>query len=173
MRDLTPSCPDRDFGDGVAIMSRQTVQPDWIDYNGHMNVAFYTLAFDKAFDEFLEDWIGTGVTFVERSRFGPMALQSQVCFLGELLEGEAFHVRFWLVDHDDKRMHVFCQMIAEKDGSVAATYESLGMNVDLEARRGAPYPGWAVERMDRLMSAQKDHERPKQLGQVIGIRRKA
>ena len=30
------------------------VLKSWIDYNGHMNVAYYTLAFDKALDDFLE-----------------------------------------------------------------------------------------------------------------------
>ncbi len=172
MRDMTPTCPEPDFGDGVLIMGRQTVQPDWIDYNGHMNVAYYTLAFDKAFDVFLEDWVGIGESFVARSRMGPMALQTQICYLAELLEGEAFSVRVLLLDHDEKRMHFFGEMVAESDGRVAATYESLGMNVDLEARRNAPYPDWAQARMARLTAAQAHIERPRQVGQPIGIRRK-
>jgi len=28
------------------------VKPEWIDYNGHMNVAYYVLAFDHAIDDF-------------------------------------------------------------------------------------------------------------------------
>ena len=32
----------------------ETVLPEWIDYNGHMNVAFYVLAFDHATDVMLE-----------------------------------------------------------------------------------------------------------------------
>ena len=31
-----------------------TVRPEWIDYNGHMNVAYFVLAFDYATDAFLE-----------------------------------------------------------------------------------------------------------------------
>ena len=27
-----------------------TVLPEWIDYNGHMNVAYYVLAFDHGVD---------------------------------------------------------------------------------------------------------------------------
>ena len=30
----------------------EEVLEDWIDYNGHMNVAYYTLAFDRAIDLF-------------------------------------------------------------------------------------------------------------------------
>ena len=33
------------------IRSSLTVEPGWIDYNGHMNVAFYVLAFDRATDQ--------------------------------------------------------------------------------------------------------------------------
>ena len=43
------------------------VKKAWIDYNGHMNVAYYTLAFDKVLDDFLEkmhnEKIGCGVHY--------------------------------------------------------------------------------------------------------------
>ena len=38
------------------ILPEQQVLKEWLDYNGHMNVAFYTLAFDKSLDIFLEDF---------------------------------------------------------------------------------------------------------------------
>ena len=34
--------------------SRQVILPDWIDYNGHMNVAYYVLVFDHATDDFFD-----------------------------------------------------------------------------------------------------------------------
>ena len=37
------------------ILPEQKVLKEWLDYNGHMNVAYYTLAFDKSLDIFLED----------------------------------------------------------------------------------------------------------------------
>ena len=30
------------------------VLPEWIDHNGHMNLAYYVLAFDLATDEFFD-----------------------------------------------------------------------------------------------------------------------
>ena len=36
--------------------------PEWIDYNGHMNVAYYVLAFDHATDAFL-DYLGMGQAY--------------------------------------------------------------------------------------------------------------
>jgi acyl-CoA thioester hydrolase len=172
MRDLSPSCPERDFPNAPIRTHRQTVRPEWIDYNGHMNVAYYTMAFDIGFDDLIENWIGTGESFVARSRLGPMTLQQQVCYLSELVEGEGFHVDTRLVDCDHKRMHVFAEMVSDS-GVLAATMESLGVIVDLDTRKTTEYPDWAVARMERLKAAQAGLPRPKQLGQTIGIRRKS
>lgn len=172
MRDFSPSCPEPTFSPGMLRTHTQTVLPEWIDYNGHMNVAFYTRAFDTAFDEVLEDYFGIGESFVARSRLGPMSLQSNFFYLEELLEGEAFHVNAMLVDCDKKRMHFFGEIIAETDGRRAAAFESISLCVDLDARKSAEYPDWAQARMQAMLAAQVDVPRPKELGQTIGIRRK-
>ena len=44
----------------------QNVKKEWIDYNGHMNVAYYTLAFDNSLDDFLETILEIGPTFVKK-----------------------------------------------------------------------------------------------------------
>ncbi|MEM7546544.1 MAG: thioesterase family protein [Pseudomonadota bacterium] len=172
MRDVTPSCPERVFGAEKLRLSRQYVLPEWIDYNGHMNVSYYTMAFDIAFDELLEDHLGIGLSFVNRSRLGPMSLQMQTCYLGELMKDEAFHVEVLMLDCDSKRLHFFGEMIAERDGSVAATYEGISMCVDLDTRRSAPYPDWAQERLSAMKAVQADLPRPPQVGQAIAIRRR-
>ena len=148
------------------------VKPDWIDYNGHMNVAYYTLAFDTAIDAFLEDHLGLGESHVSATATGPYALQSNYAYAAELLEGERFFVTIRLVDHDPKRMHLFCQMRKAGDDSLAATVETLLMNVDHAAKRAVAYPEWAVTRLARM---QRDHARlpdDPQIGAPIGIRRR-
>jgi acyl-CoA thioester hydrolase len=149
----------------------QVVAPEWIDYNGHMNVAYYVLAFDKALDEVYDLW-GNGPALVESHSMGPMALQSQIHYLAELLEGERFHCECLLADCDHKRTHVFLTMISEKTGEPAATYESLSMNVDLTQRRSAPYPPEVAERLAACREAHAGLERPRQMGATIGIRRR-
>ena len=148
-----------------------TVLPEWIDYNGHMNVAYYVLAFDQAVDRMLEDWVGIGETFVAAARQGPYALQSSIHYLDELLEGDAFTIDLLLIDCDAKRMHVMLRML-KADGAVAATYEQLLMNVDLEARRSTPYPDWAQAWLERMKADHADAPRPPQFGQPLGIRRR-
>ncbi|MGE4612067.1 MAG: thioesterase family protein [Paracoccaceae bacterium] len=144
----------------------------WIDYNGHMNVAYYVMAIDKAMDVFLEQELGVGETHVARVRQGPYALQMQVHYLGEILEGERFYCSVRLIDCDTKRIHVFVELFKADGDELAATYEQLIVNVDLETRRSTPYPEWAQARMRDMLAAHARLERPTQLGAIIGIRRK-
>ena len=149
----------------------RAVPVEWMDYNGHMNVAYYTMAFDSALDEVYEA-LGIGENLVRSHRMGPMALQSQLHYLGELVEGQRFACDFRLIDADAKRTHCFLEMIDLERDAIAATYETLSLNVDLEARRSAPYPPEAQARIERLLEAHQHLPRPPQLGQTIGIRRR-
>ena len=162
---------DGPYAAPVALASRQ-VAKDWIDYNGHMNTAYYTFAFDNAIDQVLEGEIGIGPGYAGRLRMGPYTLQNHIHYLGELLEGQSFHIVVRLVDQDAKRVHVFMEMINDSDGSIAATAEQLLINVDLNKRRAAPYPDWAQRRLERMLSDHADLPRPAQLAAPLGIRRK-
>jgi len=148
------------------------VSTEWIDYNGHMNVAYYTHAFDRAIDQFLERELGVGETHVKTTAQGPYVLQAQVCYLAELRAGEAFDFLCHLVDCDAKRLHLMTQM-RNGAGEVAATSEQILMNVDHGLRRAVPYPAWAQARMSRMRDAHATTPRPAQLGAPLGLRRRA
>lgn len=153
-------------------LPKMEVHPDWIDYNGHMNVAYYTQAFDMALDRLIEDNFGIGEAYARDFRMGPYALQTHIHYLGEMLEGEQFYCRAYLIDHDAKRLHMCVEMINDRTGEVAAVMENMTMNVDLEARRAAPYPDWAQKRLQAWKSEHQGVTLPKQVGASIGIRRK-
>lgn len=155
------------------VMQSRKVPKDWIDFNGHMNVAYYSFAFDAAIDAFLGGEIGVGPGYAARLKMGPYTLQNHMHYLGELLEGASFHVEVQVLDQDAKRVHVFMAMIADADGSVAATAEQLLMNVDLVKRRSVPYPDWTQVRLRAMAAAHARLERPAQVGAAIGIRRMA
>jgi acyl-CoA thioester hydrolase len=146
------------------------VLPEWIDYNGHMNVAYYVLAIDKAMDDIF-DQLGMGVEFVRERRMGPMALATQVHYLDELLEGQEFVCDLQVLDADHKRMHYFVTMHHLAKGTVAATFEGLSINVDLEARRSVPLPDDIHARLEAVRAAHAGLPRPPQVGARIGIRR--
>ena len=158
------------YGAPIVFTARK-VPAEWIDYNGHMNVAYYTMAFDQALDVFLEAELGIGEAHAARVRQGPYALQANFQYLGEILEGESFVISVRLIDYDVKRMHLFVEM-RNAGGNIAATGEHLLMNVDLVARKSTPYPDWALNRMSDMLASHAKQEKPPQLGATIGIRRK-
>ncbi|MEM8790625.1 MAG: thioesterase family protein [Pseudomonadota bacterium] len=150
----------------------QKVLPEWIDYNGHMNVAYYTMAFDRALDEVFDEVLGVGEEQARVQKMGPMALQSQLHYLSELKLDEEFTCDFQILDSDHKRIHFFVVMRSVASGNEAATYESISMNVDLVARRSVPYPDDATQRILALTAAQSELPRHPRVGAAIGIRRK-
>ena len=91
-------------------------------------------------------------------------------YLAELVEDDEYVVEVRVLDADAKRAHVFAEMFTG-EGTRAATYESLTLNVDLAARRSAPFPEAAGARLMRLKAAHAGLPRPVEAGAPLGIRR--
>ncbi len=147
------------------------VLPDWIDFNGHMNAAYYGLTFQEQAEAFLERDVGFGASFAEATGNGPFVLQQHLNYLGEMVEGEPFYITMRLIDHDTKRMHMFFEMISARTDKVCATAEYLNMNVNLAERRGAVFPDWLKARLDTMQDVHDALPRPAQVGAPLGIRR--
>ena len=149
------------------VIHRESVQPDWIDYNGHMNVAFYVMAFDHATDG-LFDILGIGAEYCRRENRSVFAVEQHIAYKRELKQGEGLVVSSQLLGFDDKRLHFFQRMAPEGAEHLAATMESLGVHVDMAARRSAPFPEPARAALTRMMAAHGDILRPPESGRGIG-----
>lgn len=171
MNDLPETGHDGPYDAPIRIGGLR-VLPEWIDYNGHMNVAYYTVSADQALDRMLEDHLGLGERFAAKAGMGPYALQANYTYLAELHEGEAFSVLIRLLDHDAKRMHLHLELVRDSDATPAARLETLLMNVDLSVRRGAAYPDWGQARMAQMVADHAQLPPPPGLGQPMGIRHK-
>ena len=118
---------------------RVVVRPDWIDYNGHMNVAYYIKAFDLALDELYVVMGGDGEA-VRRSGVSTFTAEMHITYQREVKEGDRLRITTQLIDFDPKRMHfVQCMYHAEK-GFLAATDEWLILCVDLNQRKAIAFP---------------------------------
>lgn len=149
---------------------RDAVAREWIDYNGHMNVAYYVLAFDRATDR-LFDHLGIGEAYRRTSNRSLFALETHVTYERELRAGEAFEIDTRLIDADGKRLHLFHAMMRASDGALAATIELMALHVDLAGPRAAPLPDEAVAKIEALLAEHRRRPPPPQLGRKIGIRR--
>ena len=91
------------------VSSLMRVEPQWIDYNGHLNVAYYNVLFDRAVDEVYE-LIGLGPAYLERHKHSTMVAEAHVRYLRELHQDDPVRVTVQLLDYDAKRIHLFEQL---------------------------------------------------------------
>ena len=161
-----------EFNDSKPLeLATLTVLPEWIDYNGHMNVSYYVLAFDRGVDAFME-LIGISPANIEQRQTSTFTLEMHVKFIHELRLGDPLRINCQLLDFDTKRVHYFLRMHHAEDGHLAAVSEQIMVHVDLETRRSSEFPGDVRLALTNLMSAHHDLPRPEKSGSVIGIRRR-
>src|SRR5690242_16223579 len=108
---------------------RTTVPAEWIDYNGHMNVAYYLLAFDRGTDGLL-DHLGLGGRYRAATNHSIYVLEAHLTYEREVKEGDPIRIATQLLDADGKRLHVFHRMFHETAGYLAATNELMALHVD-------------------------------------------
>ena len=145
------------------------VMPEWIDYNGHMNLSYYVLLFDFATEAFLEH-LGLTPAFRARRNASTFSAEIHVNYLRELRLGDPVRITTQLLDHDARRIHYFHRMYHRTHGFLAATNELLSLYVDMKARRVVEMPAPMQQRVIALGRAHKHLRQPVQAGSVIGIR---
>jgi acyl-CoA thioester hydrolase len=150
---------------------RATVLKEWIDWNGHMNVGYYIVAFDKATDT-LCNQLGIGWEYT-RDKIGmTFVLEAHATYDREVKEGDPLRITTQILDHDSKRVHYIHNMYHADEGFLAATNELILMNIDYASRRAAPWPAETMRRLDTLAPIHAKLPKPPQAGRVIAIRKK-
>lgn len=149
---------------------RESVRKEWIDYNGHMNVAYYLVIFDHATDALL-DLVGLGERYSQTANAGTFAMEAHVTYQRELLLDAPVVVETQVLDYDHKRFHYFHRMLHETEGYQAATLEQISIHVDHDTRRSAPMPDSAQRALEELKAAHGALGTPPEVGSRIGIRR--
>lgn len=156
---------------GPAMSDWMTVLPEWIDFNGHLNMAYYNVLFDEGIDHIYRD-IGFGAEYARTRQMTTYMADFRVRYLRELHEGDRVRTAFYLLDHDEKRFHGFQQLFHE-DGWLAATAEGLVLHVDMTGPRVAPIPPDIAARLEVMQTAHDKLPRPEGVGLPMGIRRKS
>ncbi|WP_193367672.1 thioesterase family protein [Pelagibius marinus] len=145
---------------------RAVVLPEWIDYNGHMNVAYYLLAFDHATDAFL-DWLGLDSDHRAAAGGTTFAGDIHLTYQREVKEGDPLRITTQLLGYDEKRIRFFCRMYHAGEGFLAATMESLSLYVDLNRRRVSILPDDIQKRLAEVYAAHKKLALPPEAGRVV------
>jgi acyl-CoA thioester hydrolase len=150
------------------VSSVMRVEDGWIDYNGHLNMAYYNLLFDRAVDEALE-LIGCGLDYVRSRKHSCYTAEVHVRYLKELHAGDPVRVTFQLLDYDAKRIHFFEQLFHAEQGFVSATSENMALHVDMQAGKTAAFPSHVAACLARMKAAHARLPVPEAVGRRIAM----
>ena len=131
------------------IMSRPVIEyeavvrPEWIDSNGHLNLAYYVVVFDLATDA-LYAALDIGDAYREASGNSCFTAETHTLYEREVHLGDKLKVRSWLLGADTKRLHYFHEMFHVGSGERSAVQELMALHIDMrDPPRGAVSAGTA------------------------------
>ena len=144
------------------------IEPDWIDYNGHLNMAYYNVMFDRAIDELWLE-LGIGPAYRTARNGSTFTAECHVRYLREIHLGDPVQVSVLLAGADEKRLHTFEELRHAGEGWLSATSENMTIHIDMAARKTAPFPPDIRARIEALAKAHSAIPRPEGIGRRIAM----
>ena len=152
------------------LSSVMQIEPQWIDYNGHLNMAYYNVMFDRAIDEL---WIelGIGPGYMKARQGSTFTAECHVRYLREIHLGDPVQVSILLVGADEKRLHTFEELRHAGEGWLSATSENMTLHVDMTVKKTVPFPDFITARLALLKDAHAHLPVPDGVGRRIAMPR--
>jgi acyl-CoA thioester hydrolase len=150
------------------LSSIMRIEPQWIDYNGHLNMAYYNVMFDRAIDEL---WLvlGIGPSYKKTRNGSTFTAECHVRYLREIHLGDPVQVSVTLIAADDKRLHTFEELRHASEGWLSATSENMTLHIDMRERKTAPFPSDVRATIDAVARAHAMVPRPEGIGRAIAM----
>ena len=146
---------------------RGEVEPDWVDYNGHMSEWAFLTAFGWASDKLFrfigidEDYRESGNTF--------FTVETHINYLGEASLGDPLRITTQVLGADAKRLHLFHAMEHAGRGDLLATTEQMLLHVDTHTGRTAPILDRPAAVLAATATAHADLPVPPQVGRMMSL----
>ena len=150
------------------LSSVMQIEPQWIDYNGHLNMAYYNVMFDRAIDEL---WLrlGIGPTYMKVRHGSTFTAECHVRYLREIHLGDPVQISILLLDADEKRLHTFEELRHASEGWLSATSENMTVHIDMASRKTAPFPPDIRACIQTVANAHAAVPRPEGIGRKIAM----
>ena len=150
------------------ILMSTDVHRDWVDYNGHMNDAEYARVFSMAVEALMVH-IGLDDQGRQHHEYTLYTLETHLCYLHEVKQGEQLQVSVAILDRDPKRLHLYFDLL-DDHGRQVATSEQMLLGIRTDRGQAAPFPS-AVEQLIDSLPHLEVSAWPVAVGRRIGIRR--
>jgi acyl-CoA thioester hydrolase len=150
------------------LSSVRQIEPQWIDNNGHLNMAYYHVMLDRAVDEF---WLtfGLGPTYQAERHGSTFTAECHVRYLREINLQDPVQIAIRLIAADEKRLHTFQELRHATEGWLSATSENMSVHIDMTTRKVAPFPPDIQARIREVARVHATLPRPDGLGRAIGM----
>ena len=137
------------------LLNTTKIINDWTDYNGHMNLSYYILVFDKAAEKILSKF-NMGEEAAIKTKRSTMVVETHTTYNNEVKEDDDVDVYLSYCDHDKKRLHFKMEMIEKSSKKLSATLEMLSLYIDLKKRKVAEFEKEKIDIMDKFIATNKD-----------------
>jgi acyl-CoA thioester hydrolase len=150
------------------LSSVMQIEPQWIDYNGHLNMAYYNVMMDRAIDEM---WLqlGIGPTYLKERHGSTFTAEAHVRYLREIHLGDPVQISVYLLGTDEKRLHTFEELRHAAEGWISATSENMTLHMDMRERKVAPFPPDIRARIRAVMDSHAAVPRPEGIGRKVAM----
>ncbi|PID35912.1 MAG: thioesterase [Rhodobacterales bacterium] len=152
---------------GAHLSPVYEVVPEWLDYNGHMNMAYYSVLFDRASDAFYPE-IGVGAEYAKTRRLSTFTADFHISYVRELKLGDRVRVKSWILGHDAKRLHSY-QEAWHEEGWLAASAEAMTLHVDLTGPKVAPWPEDVAAKLAAFAARHAPEGTPARAGRKLAL----
>lgn len=126
------------------------IEPEWIDFNGHVRDAYYGLAASYAVDG-LMDHLGLDAAYRESTRCTLYTLEMHIHFKHEVKDSDDLKIVTSILDVDRKRIHAGFRFVCSRLADPAATADMMLLHVHQgEKPASAPLPDAVAERLRAL-----------------------
>ena len=136
-------------------ISNQIIKKEWIDYNNHMNMAYYVLVFDVVWEIILKKF-QMGENSAKTNDMSTMVVETHTTYNNEVKLGDEVEINLTFFDHDEKRLHFKMEMIEKSSKKLSATIEMLSLYIDLKQRKVAEFEQEKIEIMDNFIETNKE-----------------
>ena len=148
-----------------------TVKQEWIDYNGHLNDAYYLVIFTQATDK-LQEHLGMTMTSIRERGHTLFTVESHLMYKQEVGLGEAVYINTQVLEHDSKRLRILHRMFNDQHESLACV-EMLFLSYHLQEKRVMDFhPDFAV-RLAELYAEHQQFPFPDEAGKGIALKPKS
>jgi acyl-CoA thioester hydrolase len=148
------------------IVQRTRVEPGWLDYNRHMNEAFYLLVVSRASDLLL-DLAGLDAAYRAATGCSVYTVETHLGYHREVHEADRLRAEVRLLGFDAKRLHIWSELFREDDPAPAFSAEMLCLHVDTGGPASRPFPTAIAARLGQIAEAHRRLGWPERAGRAI------